>query len=1081
MTTTKRLIALCLAAVLCLGLVACGDKTPTQTDGADGSTGQAGTTYTVEVLTEGGKGMAQIGVYIYTDETLEELVAFVKTDDAGKASFTDAASDTYVAVLADVPEGYKVEQKYAITAETTQIVLTAGLLEEVDLAGVTYKLGSVMHDFSVTAADGTAYKLSELLAKKQAVVLNFWYIECNPCKAEFPFMQEAYTAYADALEIIAMNPVNTDVADIADYQKTQSLTFPMAQCNPAWETALQLTAYPTTVVIDKFGTVALIHKGSIPDAQTFKDVFAFFTAEDYEQTVVEDIADIMTTEPETGTANNPTEVGGVTSFELTVEPGKVHYVDLFKVTDMWMQINNSDIYVEYNGKTYTASNGVVGLMVTTPDTYTAAKLGFGNSGKKTQTFTVSLSNLQGSLNNPYSLELGEFTTTVAAGNEQGVYFTYTAPEDGIFTMQCLHASVSKYEYSLYNLNSYAMRTLSEDAVTDAAGNTTVSVEVHKGQQMQFSIGTMPDGSNGYPAGTFRMKATFTAGELEEEEVEVVEKIAYALTVTDENRKPVQGVSVSFASEENSQVVLTDADGVAGAWLPKGTYSVRATVPAGYKANTNAFTLTETVTSVSMKMDTVIDTTKTYTVTVVDNNRAPMAGVTVSIVGGGFTTTDTAGVATFKLPAGSYTAVVGVPDGYSAETTTYAFAEGATHMTVTLTKGGAVTGTAYSVTVKDQAGYPVTNAIVYFQKNGTTVALKSVDGNGTASVNLPAGDYTAVIELQNAVEVTYDAAAVKLSASKTSTTVTVVAQSDSSDVGSEFFGNFYPVYTGSTKVQLDTAERNYINTSDSISLENSWLFVFEPTQSGEYEITINDSVLTLWNGNSFTGLYAGDTTASGPVKITVKSSQFANDNIPQYFLSVAAKAGVEEAVVTVSRVSDAAGELPETVYSPKKAPSQFTLTGAVPTAAVDLTQNHSVVYNESDGFYHLDSATGPVLYVQLKNNIYVQNVANQINFADMLGVGGATGGSSFKGDVYEGNEIVAVEDYTTAMITFINCADASGVYPLTEDLIYMITNGGAHRGWWDADAITYLFVDTNGDPVPGIIEQNAWMFALRYAG
>lgn len=1081
MTKKRRLIALCLAAALCLGLVACNNNTPNQTDATDGSTAPEGTTYTVEVLSEGGKALSQIGVYVYADETLEELVAFVKTDDAGKASFTDAASDTYVAVLADLPEGYKAEEKYPLTGETTKIVLTAGLLEETDLAGVTYKLGDVMHDFTVTTADGTTCKLSELLAKKQAVVLNFWYIECNPCKTEFPFMQEAYTEYADALEIIAMNPVNTDAADIADYQNEQKLTFPMAQCDPAWENAMQLTAYPTTVVVDKFGTIALIHKGSIPDAQTFKDVFAFFTAEDYEQTVVEDIEDIMTTEPETGTVNNPTELGGVTSFELTVEPGKVHYVDLYKVTNMWMQIQNSDIYVEYNDKTYTASNGTVGLLVTAPDTYTPAKLGFGNSGKKTQTFTVNLSNLQGSVNNPYKLELGEFTASVSAGNDQGVYFTYTTTEDGIFTMQCLNASVSKYEYSLYNLNSYAMRTMSEDGTTDAAGNPVVTVEARKGQQILFSIGTLPDGTNGYPAGTFRMKASFSASELEEEEVIVVEKLGYALTVTDENRKPVQGVSVSFASKEHSQTVLTDDTGVASAWLPKGTYTVRATVPSGYTANTNEFTLTETVTSVSMKMDTVIDTSKTYTVTVVDGKAAPMAGVTVSIVGGGYTTTNDAGVASFKLPAGSYTAVVGVPDGYTADNTTYAFPEGATHLTVTLTKGGTVTGVDYSVTVKDRAGYPVTNAIVYFQKGGTTVALKSVDGTGVASVKLEAGEYTAVVELQNAVAVSYDAASAALTATKTSTVITVIAQSDSSDVGSEYFGDFYPVYAGSTEVQLDTAERNYVASSNEISLTNGWLFVFEPTQAGNYEITVSDSVLTLWNGNSFTGLYAGDTTAAGPVKIVVQSSQFNNDNVPQYFMSVAAKDGVDEVVITVSRVGDVAGELPETVYSPKKAPSAFTLSGAVPTAAVDLTQNHTVVYNETDGYYHLDSATGPVLYVQLKENIFVSNVVNQVNFAQMLGVGSVTGGSAFKGYVYEGNTAVAKEDYTTAMITFINCADASGVYPLTEDLMYMIDNGGAYKGWWDADGMGYLFVDSNGNPVPGIISENGWMFALRYVG
>jgi thiol-disulfide isomerase/thioredoxin len=67
-------------------------------------------------------------------------------------------------------------------------------------------------DFTVTDPSGNSYTLSELTAQKKAVVLNFWYVECAPCNAEFPFLQEAYEQYADQIALLALNPINAPEA-----------------------------------------------------------------------------------------------------------------------------------------------------------------------------------------------------------------------------------------------------------------------------------------------------------------------------------------------------------------------------------------------------------------------------------------------------------------------------------------------------------------------------------------------------------------------------------------------------------------------------------------------------------------------------------------------------------------------------------------------------------------------------------------------------------------------------------------------------------------------------------------------------
>ena len=49
----------------------------------------------------------------------------------------------------------------------------------------------------------------------------------------------------------------------------------------------------------------------------------------------------------------------------------------------------------------------------------------------------------------------------------------------------------------------------------------------KGQLIQICISTLPDGANGYPAANFKFKATFTPGEVKEQEV--VKKTAFTVT------------------------------------------------------------------------------------------------------------------------------------------------------------------------------------------------------------------------------------------------------------------------------------------------------------------------------------------------------------------------------------------------------------------------------------------------------------------------------------------------------------------------------------------------------------------------
>ena len=167
------------------------------------------------------------------------------------------------------------------------------LLSEEELEGVTFKRGDVFADMSVTTPDGTTYKISELLAEKKAVVLNFWYINCGPCQMEFPYMQDAYETYKDDIEILALNPYDGTDETVAEFQRKFELSFPMAVVEEEWAERMGLNAYPTTIVIDRYGIISFVHTGMITEVEEFNKLFEFFTAEDYEQTVIKNLSDIQ--------------------------------------------------------------------------------------------------------------------------------------------------------------------------------------------------------------------------------------------------------------------------------------------------------------------------------------------------------------------------------------------------------------------------------------------------------------------------------------------------------------------------------------------------------------------------------------------------------------------------------------------------------------------------------------------------------------------------------------------------------------------------------------------------------------------
>ena len=313
----KKSLSLLLAAVLILSLSACGSN---GSEGSDSTIPGATTAptdpsvtdtvpYRVTVQTQGNMAMSGIGVYIYTGTDRSNMVEFGQTDKNGQISFDLVPRSDYCVVLSGVPKGYAVEESYAFSGNAALITLNSSLITGEPM-GSSLKTGDVMYDFTVTTPDGIKLTLSEILAEKKLVLLNFWYVGCSWCVEEFPYMQQAYEQYIDDVAIIALNPTDNDSA-ISMFQSQYGLTFPMASCPTAWTQAFGIQGYPTSVFIDRYGVICLVEEGAITSLRPFTHAFEHFTSEPYQQGVYGNLGELVSNVKPTFIMPPSEEIGAV--------------------------------------------------------------------------------------------------------------------------------------------------------------------------------------------------------------------------------------------------------------------------------------------------------------------------------------------------------------------------------------------------------------------------------------------------------------------------------------------------------------------------------------------------------------------------------------------------------------------------------------------------------------------------------------------------------------------------------------------------------------------------------------------------
>ncbi len=381
---------------------------------------------------------------------------------------------------------------------------------------------------------------------------------------------------------------------------------------------------------------------------------------------------------------------------------------------------------------------------------------------------------------------------------------------------------------------------------------------------------------------------------------------------------------------------------------------------------------------------------------------------------------------------------------------------------------------YKVSAKDALGNPYTSGVIAkFIQNGEQIGMQVCDENGVATKKLKAGEYDVELSFTDGDErYYYKKDGLKVTADNNELSVTVAHAVDTEKVANLVVEtNEYAAYSlesGCTYVELISGNRNY--------------FLFTPTQAGTYKFSVAEG------SNAQIGYYGAphyvQSVSVAEVKdnaftVSIKASMIGTGDTGTTVIVIgvdATDADTKNCVIAVERIGEPEHDVsdePWTEYKTSTVLSKYTLPTGVTLEKFDIkasSDKYNLVFNESDGFYHLNEKDGPLVLVYLsKDTDYVSSYKT---------ITEKTGVNKYFYD--EDGKFIKKENYTNCLVEYLGYVDeTNGVYPLTEDLKYIITNAGGYSGWYDAESNRFLFKDGNGVNDKTINTDIAWLFMCCY--
>jgi peroxiredoxin len=117
-----------------------------------------------------------------------------------------------------------------------------------------FKTGEKFSSFKTTDINGNKINIDEL--KGEILVINFWFIDCPPCRKEMPELNALVNQYSGD-STIAFIAIATDSENALNiFLKENSFNYQMVGYGKPIARSYGIEAYPTNVIVNKEGKVA---------------------------------------------------------------------------------------------------------------------------------------------------------------------------------------------------------------------------------------------------------------------------------------------------------------------------------------------------------------------------------------------------------------------------------------------------------------------------------------------------------------------------------------------------------------------------------------------------------------------------------------------------------------------------------------------------------------------------------------------------------------------------------------------------------------------------------------------------------
>ncbi len=403
---------------------------------------------------------------------------------------------------------------------------------------------------------------------------------------------------------------------------------------------------------------------------------------------------------------------------------------------------------------------------------------------------------------------------------------------------------------------------------------------------------------------------------------------------------------------------------------------------------------------------------------------------------------------------------------------------------------------YKVSVISPEGKPMTDGVaVRFKKGGAQVALAVVDAGGTVTREMAKDDYTVELVFTGETEYAYDLTNLSLSATKTELeivllnyvgkrgqqlSVQVDEQGDELVKDRVDYSSYY-VAAGRTEVELEAGDRVF--------------FLFAPEKSGTYHFTVEDNKGTIsYHGDPNNVLYynAGNKVEGqeNVISVTVKGGSVGSPHV----ICITAPEGATTGILNIAHVAELPPPIPVTNYEMTADLKPYVHPVDAEVAQFDLSKEYTLVLNEEDGYYHLNTADGPLVLVRMGHN--ADSVEEGVQYY-LNSIYSVTRMDPFYKYIFDDKgDAIEMVNYMPCLEKYLECelpengrdpkptsytyVDAlSGLYPLTEDLKFIIQERGNYLGWWNPESNYYLFNNPDAGFVSNLNVDSAWLFYCCY--